>query len=187
MVHALAAKGYHGVGLNELLSNAEAPKGVLYHHFPGGKSELATAAIETVAAELLIKLRRVFDQQKDVGDALEAWVREAEKRLSVSGYAAGCPLATIALESACEDVEIRDALNRAFVSIRSVLAEQLRHRGVDPRRAESLSALIVSAYEGALIQARVAGSVGALRDTSAMLVELARASIPDAAHSSRQL
>ncbi len=105
-------------------------------------------------------------------------MREAEQRLSGSGYATGCPLATIALESACDDVEIRDALNRAFVSIRSVLAEQFRHRGVDPRRAEGLSALVVSAYEGSLIQARVAGSAEALRDTSAVLVELARASIP---------
>ena len=37
MLGALRRKGYHGVGLNELLADANAPKGVLYHHFPGGK------------------------------------------------------------------------------------------------------------------------------------------------------
>jgi TetR/AcrR family transcriptional repressor of lmrAB and yxaGH operons len=48
MLTALRTKGFHGVGLSELLAQAQAPKGVLYHHFPGGKTELAVAAIDQV-------------------------------------------------------------------------------------------------------------------------------------------
>jgi TetR/AcrR family transcriptional repressor of lmrAB and yxaGH operons len=36
--------GYHGAGLAEILEEARAPKGSLYHHFPGGKAQLARAA-----------------------------------------------------------------------------------------------------------------------------------------------
>ena len=36
----------------ELLSAAGAPKGVLYHHFPGGKQALAVAAVEATAAHI---------------------------------------------------------------------------------------------------------------------------------------
>ncbi|MGD9864998.1 MAG: TetR family transcriptional regulator, partial [Pseudodonghicola sp.] len=37
-------RGYAGVGVSEILTVAELPKGSLYHHFPGGKRELAEAA-----------------------------------------------------------------------------------------------------------------------------------------------
>lgn len=39
-------RGYHGVGLSELLTAAKAPKGSLCHHFPDGKSDLAPASVQ---------------------------------------------------------------------------------------------------------------------------------------------
>ena len=44
MSDLLERRGFHGVGLSELLAQAQAPKGVLYHHFPGGKTALMKAA-----------------------------------------------------------------------------------------------------------------------------------------------
>ena len=32
-------RGYSGVGVAEILTAAQAPKGSLYHHFPNGKSD----------------------------------------------------------------------------------------------------------------------------------------------------
>ena len=37
-------RGYHGARLSEILDVAHAPKGSLYHHFPGGKEDLAIAS-----------------------------------------------------------------------------------------------------------------------------------------------
>jgi TetR/AcrR family transcriptional regulator, lmrAB and yxaGH operons repressor len=37
--------GYDGVGLTEILTEAKAPKGSFYHHFPKGKEELGAAAV----------------------------------------------------------------------------------------------------------------------------------------------
>jgi TetR/AcrR family transcriptional repressor of lmrAB and yxaGH operons len=45
-VELFQAKGYHGVGVAEILEAAAAPKGSFYHHFPGGKEQLA---VETLA------------------------------------------------------------------------------------------------------------------------------------------
>ena len=41
MQQAMARQGFHEVGLTELLVKAETVKGAMYHHFPGGKTELA--------------------------------------------------------------------------------------------------------------------------------------------------
>lgn len=53
----------------------------------------------------------------------------------------------------------------------------LENAGVTPARSANLAALIVSAYEGALIQARVAGQVDTMQNTIDAIVDLIRLSI----------
>lgn len=179
MLDALSTRGYHGIGLNELLASAGAPKGVLYHHFPGGKTELAIAAIATVVEQLTTGLDKVMrGAGGDPASALAAWLASAQKRLEKSGFERGCPLATVALETSPDDQALRAALSGAFSAFRERLATALVGAGVTQARAASLAALIVSAYEGALVQARVAGNVQAMRDTSAALLDLVRLSLP---------
>lgn len=178
MQDALHNKGYLGVGLTELLEVAQAPKGVLYHHFPGGKAELAVASIEAVVAKLTVGLDRLTQRNVDIVQALEAWMGSAQKALANSGYERGCPLATIALESAPEDVAIRQALANGFAAIRDRLVNTLQNAGIEVTRARNLAALTVSAYEGALVQSRVAGNVDAMQATSHALLDLVRLSLP---------
>ena len=42
----LAEKGYAGMELRDVAARGQAPRGSIYHHFPGGKSQLAAAAAE---------------------------------------------------------------------------------------------------------------------------------------------
>ena len=179
MLDALRTRGYHGVGLAELLTAAQAPKGVLYHHFPGGKAELAVRAIESVVAKLGADLDKVLHRTADPVDALGAWMGSAQRVLAGSGFASGCPLATIALESTPDDDAIRAALAEGFASIRTRLADALAGAGMAQAQARGAAALIVSAYEGALLQARVAGSVQAMRDTSEALIGLLRLALAE--------
>jgi len=41
----LAQKGLQGASFSEVLEASGAPRGSLYHHFPGGKDELVLAAV----------------------------------------------------------------------------------------------------------------------------------------------
>ncbi len=175
MLEALRTRGYHGVGLAEVLAAADAPKGVLYHHFPGGKSELAVSAIDAVVGQIGVELDKLFQRTGDPAQALAAWLAGAQRSLEKSGFERGCPLATIALESSPDDEEIRRALSKGFAAIRSRLVGVLVGSGLSEAGSLNLAALIVSAYEGALLQARVAGSVQPMRDTAEALVELVRA------------
>ncbi len=163
MSDALQRRGYHGIGLNELLLAAEAPKGVLYHHFPGGKTALAVAAIEASVARICAYLDELTARGDPPLVVLETWLDAAQRRLEKTQFECGCPLATVALESTPADVAIRAALASGFAEFRRRIAALLREHGQSPERAESVAALIVSAYEGGLMQSRVAENAEPMR------------------------
>ena len=65
----LAEKGYAGMELRDVAERGEAPRGSIYHHFPGGKRQLAIEAAElegprdprrdrTLAARIAASARR---------------------------------------------------------------------------------------------------------------------------------
>ena len=170
MSDTLQRRGLHGAGLNELLALAQTPKGVLYHHFPGGKTELAVAAIQAAVAQVGESLRHLMAVKGDLVPALRSWMSGAQRQLERSAFERGCPLATVALESAAEDGAIRSALADAFEAIRGQLAAALVDAGVTEVRAGQLATLIVAAYEGALMQARVAGASRPMSDTAEALL-----------------
>ncbi len=185
MSRAMQQRGYHGVGLAELLAAAEAPKGVLYHHFPGGKQALAVAAIEATAAHIADSLDRLVAVRADPLPALAGWLAMAQSQLERSGFERGCPLATVALETTADDGPVRAALAAAFDGIRLRLARLLQTSGVAEARAAGLAALVVAAYEGALMQARVAGSGAPMAEAADTLLSLLRTEIEHARRSPR--
>jgi TetR/AcrR family transcriptional repressor of lmrAB and yxaGH operons len=176
MGDALQRRGLHGVGLSEILVDAGTPKGGLYHHFPGGKTELAVAAIQAKVAELCAALDKLLPASPDPVVALELWTGKAQQLLLASGFQRGCPLATVALESDPDDVAIRAALSQGFAAVRLRLADALQASG-KIADASGLAALIVAAYEGALMQARVAGSTEPMELVSRTLFALLRAQL----------
>lgn len=172
MSQALQQRGLHGVGLNELLAQAQAPKGVLYHHFPGGKTELAVAAIEATVAHITSALDELLAQQASPLPTLRGWFAAGLKQLERGQFERGCPLATVALESTAQDTALRQALAQGFSAIRERIALLLARGGLATPQAQRLAALVVSTYEGALLQARVAGHVGPMADSAAALLDL---------------
>ncbi len=177
MTDALRRRGLHGIGLTELLAQAGAPKGVLYHHFPGGKTELAVAAIDDVVERMLRGLEALLAATPDPIDATRRWMAGATARLQDTGFESGCPLATVALESTPDDPALRAALDQAFARLRERIALALEQAGEPAAHARGVAALIVATYEGGLLQARVAQSTQPIAEaTQALLGLLARRS-----------
>ena len=53
-------QGMAGTGIKQILRDADAPFGSLYHHFPGGKDELAAETIKRAGAQSAFSRER-FD------------------------------------------------------------------------------------------------------------------------------
>jgi TetR/AcrR family transcriptional regulator, lmrAB and yxaGH operons repressor len=172
MCDALQTHGMNGIGLTELLAAAGAPKGVLYHHFPGGKTELVVAAIDFTVGVMMARLDQLLAGQTDPIGLLQGWMSGAQRLLGDSGFVRGCPLATVALESTTQDLEIRAALACGFVAIRGRICKALVASGHSPTSAQGLAALIIAAYEGGLLQARVEGSMEPMKLVATALAQL---------------
>ncbi len=172
MSDALRRRGLHGTGLTELLAQAGAPKGVLYHHFPGGKTELAVAAIDDVVARMLRGLDILLASKMDPIVAMRRWMAGATARLNDTGFESGCPLASVALETTPDDPVLRDALARAFATLRERIALALEQHGEPQDQARGIAALIVATYEGGLLQARVAQSTEPITQATETLLSL---------------
>src|SRR5690242_21704494 len=59
-------QGYAATGVKQIITNAQAPFGSLYHHFPGGKEELGAEAIRTSGALYELLIPAVFDPAPDL-------------------------------------------------------------------------------------------------------------------------
>jgi TetR/AcrR family transcriptional regulator, lmrAB and yxaGH operons repressor len=171
MQEALQVQGFAATGLSALLERAQAPKGVLYHHFPGGKLALAEAALEASGARVLAALEQLFARVPDPADALNVWTNQAAQTLKRSGFARGCPLATVALETAAREPLLAAVVERQFSAMTARIAEQMVRVGHAPEVARSFATLAVAAYEGGLLLARAARDLNPFLTTMHTLIQ----------------
>jgi TetR/AcrR family transcriptional repressor of lmrAB and yxaGH operons len=169
----LRRQGYAATGLNEIVALSGAPKGSLYFHFPGGKDELAALAMAHAGEELTVAIQAVLASSPTPAEGVGRLIDALGAGLEASGYADGCPIATVALESSAESELLRATAAGVFGAWTDALRERLLASGMDPGGAERRAMFALSAIEGALILARVRRDVAPLHAVREELVALA--------------
>ncbi|KIC21575.1 TetR/AcrR family transcriptional regulator [Leisingera sp. ANG-Vp] len=91
-------KGYSGTGLAELLTEAAAPKGSLYHHFPNGKSDLALAAANWASEQMLQLIDASFTPAPSFQEGAKTVCYKLAKLFDLQGKWSGCPVSATLFE-----------------------------------------------------------------------------------------
>lgn len=146
----LAKKGLQGASFSEVLAASGAPRGSIYHHFPGGKDQLVREALEVARQRAQAALEAQRGQPASV--VAETFVGLWRSILLTSTFSAGC--AVVAITVASDDAELVERAAEVFRGWRSLLADLLREGGVAPERAAGLAAVLVAGCEGAVLVAR---------------------------------
>jgi AcrR family transcriptional regulator len=173
----LRRQGYAATGWRQVIADSETPWGSQSHHFPGGKEQLAADAIG-LAGRRHERLLRSALAAAHPADAVSNWTELAAAELVASDWADGCPVATVALETAHASAVLADACGMAFASWRGALTEAIAARGVPGQEAARLATLVLAAVEGGLLLSRAARDSGPLRTVGAELAGLLRARVP---------
>jgi TetR/AcrR family transcriptional repressor of lmrAB and yxaGH operons len=147
--------GYSGTGLNDIVDASGAPKGSLYHYFPGGKPSIAVAAVEEAGRRVSDTLTALAARTRSTGELLRAHAKLLSQWMAKSGFRDGCPMTTVLLELAPQDRAVSESGRKAYAERLKILKEKLIDDGIDEARAERLATLCTSALQGALIEARV--------------------------------
>ncbi|MDE2577352.1 MAG: TetR/AcrR family transcriptional regulator [Hyphomicrobiales bacterium] len=147
---SLARRGLQRTSFSEVLEASGAPRGSLYHHFPGGKDELVAKAVAAAGAFALAHLESLRGQPADKVAA--GFIGLWRALLTRSDFGAGCAAAAVTV--AAETPDLLRAAAVAFAGWRALLATLLHEGGVPEKRAQALAATLIAACEGAVILAR---------------------------------
>jgi TetR/AcrR family transcriptional regulator, lmrAB and yxaGH operons repressor len=156
----LQRQGYSATAVNEIVARSGAPKGSLYFLFPGGKEELAVAAMARSGERLRRAIVAILESGEDLGESLGRLVDAMAVGLEGSSFKDGCPIATVTLEAASGSDAVRAAADAVFATWLQALQARLLSAGLTADQAERRALLVLAAIEGALILAR------ARRDTA---------------------
>ena len=171
MIHGAArAIGTRGVGamsLRDLAKEAGVPLGSTYHHFPGGKAQLAEEAVTSTGRQVakLVELAR----EQGIEGAIAAFTRVWRELLVETGFRTGCPVLAVATG---DDPGLTETARGIFTSWQDLMVAGLVDGGVPAARAPGLARMIIASLEGAVAVSRAERSLEPLDQVAEELITL---------------
>jgi AcrR family transcriptional regulator len=170
-------RGARATSIDDGLHHSGAPRGSVYHHFPGGREQLLREATELASDYIAGRLEASGDG--DPIAVLDALIGEYRENLIRSDMRSGCPVVAVAIESREDDPGLQRLAGETFVRWQALMASSLASAGVRKPRAEQLAAFALSAIEGALVLSRAQRELGPIDAVRDQLGALLRAELDD--------
>jgi AcrR family transcriptional regulator len=144
--------GLSGAGINQVVNASRAPKGSVYHYFPGGKQQLVIEALRAAERTVGGSFATVFGDSMSVAAKVRALFTKTAAGLEASEYAKGCPVAAVTLDLDRGSRALGAVCGEVFDGWADVIARGLGDVPQDERRA--VAQLILATLEGGLVLAR---------------------------------
>ena len=109
----LRQRGYAGTGLSEILSEAKLPKGSLYHHFPGGKRELAAVATRWAGGWVEGLVDRAYAGAADFRAGSIVLCTALADSVARHGKVAACPVISV-LQATTDEPALRETVQAVY-------------------------------------------------------------------------
>ncbi len=138
-------RGYHATGLNDVLELAHAPKGSMYHHFPGGKEAIGVCVIGEIADTLVGMLAH------SKAATTETLVLQTGEQLAVmmeKTHFELCALFTAFATERKASPLLGHAVMDAYSRMLQALQQRLVADGFAPENAKNLAITVTALLEG---------------------------------------
>jgi AcrR family transcriptional regulator len=164
-------QGYIGTGVKQIVEEAGAPFGSLYHFFPGGKAELGAETIRRSGALYGLLLGEFVGPEVGLADGVRAFFAGAAETLHETDYADACPIATVALEVSSSNEDLREACADVFNAWIEGGTERYAAAGIPREQARAEVIQMLAALEGAFVLSRALRSTEPVELAGAAAVE----------------
>ena len=141
-------RGYHATGLSDILDAALAPKGSLYHHFPGGKEAIGVCVVEKVSSGLLGLLAQ--SRARSTKAVLLKTGAQMLSSMEKTNYELCTLFAAFSAERKTSP-QLGQAVTQAYGDLTAALQALLVRDGLPARSAKDKALLVTALMEGGLL------------------------------------
>jgi TetR/AcrR family transcriptional repressor of lmrAB and yxaGH operons len=154
-------RGAAGVTIDEVLTRSGAPRGSVYYHFPNGRNQILTEALQYAGEAITADIDDAAGRGAKV--LLRQFVDFWERVLAESDFHAGCPVVAAAIGSGDDEVRLSTEAARIFAHWRTALTWAFVADGFAEPDADSLAVMSIATLEGAVVLCRSTRSSEPLR------------------------
>ncbi|MET8777054.1 TetR/AcrR family transcriptional regulator [Nocardia sp. NPDC004654] len=151
-VEVLRERGVGGVTIDAILARSGSPRGSVYHHFPGGRAQLITEALEFAGDAIGAIIEGAAAEGSTA--ILHEFVRFWRQMLLDSDFTAGCPVVAVAVGSNDEAPELFDSTAGIFQRWWDALHRAFLGEGLAEDDAGQLATMAIASVEGAVVLCR---------------------------------
>ncbi|MGH3524386.1 MAG: TetR/AcrR family transcriptional regulator [Mycobacterium sp.] len=166
-------RGAAGVTIDEVLTRSGAPRGSVYYHFPDGRNQILTEALQYAGDLITADIDAAAGRGAMV--LLRQFVEFWERLLADSDFNAGCPVVAAAIGSATDEVRLTAEAGQIFERWRTALTRAIVADGLPESDADSLAVMSIAALEGAVVLCRSTRSTDPMRKVHEQLEFLIKA------------
>jgi TetR/AcrR family transcriptional repressor of lmrAB and yxaGH operons len=175
-IELMRTSGLSGAGINEIVRESAAPKGSVYHFFPGGKQQIVSEALADYSPRVMRFMEDALGGGKSASRKVRRLFDAFAQRVEGADFRKSCAFGAVCLDLDVELEALRLAVEGAFEDWVALIA---RHIDLgDARRSRSFAGLALTAIEGAYIRARAERSSRAFREAGNWLAELVEPRMP---------
>ncbi|WP_346773112.1 TetR/AcrR family transcriptional regulator [Rhodococcoides fascians] len=178
-VELLRERGAAGLTVDGILERSGAPRGSVYHHFPGGRAEIVSEALMLAgdAIGTMVERSATLGAMDGVRNFAAFWI----EILVESDFEAGCPVVSLAVGGASDDKDLQPSITGIFARWHRALTTAMVNDGIDEPRSIRLSTMVIAAVEGAVILCRTHRSAAPIDEVIAELEVLITTAAPTSA------
>jgi AcrR family transcriptional regulator len=153
-------RGAAGVTVDEVLARSGAPRGSVYHHFPGGRAQLVDETLTYAGESFTGMLERAARNGADavLTRLVAFWTRVLEE----SDFRQGCPIVSTAGDGGPEGEELARKAADIVAGWSHTIAAAFAAEGWAPADADALATTVLSSISGAVGMCRAMRSVDPL-------------------------
>jgi AcrR family transcriptional regulator len=159
-LEVMRERGAAGVTVDEVLARSGAPRGSVYHHFPGGRAQLLDETLTYAGESFTGMLERAARHGADamLTRLVAFWARVLED----SEFRAGCPVVPTAGAGGPEGEELARKAADILAAWTRTIAAAFEGEGHSPAAADALATTVLSAISGAVGMCRALRSLDPL-------------------------
>ncbi|MEE9417001.1 MAG: TetR/AcrR family transcriptional regulator [Acidimicrobiales bacterium] len=153
----LRSKGLAAMSFTDITEHSGTPRGVIYHHFPGGKVELASEALTWTGSEVRRHLEEL-DASTPMG-LVEQYLISIRHLLVESMGGSSCAVAAVTIdETSCKGL-LGGRAEAVFRSWIEVLQAKFVAKNVESEMALDIATSLVILLQGSHIVTRASGEL----------------------------